>query len=331
MRRVTDRTRALVRPLRGAVVALVVLFAGAGAALAADPGETGAAFLKIGAGARAAGMADAYSAVAQHATATYWNPAGIAGITGNELHATHAEWISDVRYEYLAGVHGMKGHAVGFQLGLLHMGTLDGRDDSGNFTGSFRAYDTMAGISYAYRPARSLELGLTGKVIYQKIHDYSAVGFAGDLGLRYRTPVRGLVLAATATNIGTSMKFVEDEFSLPFQFRAGAAYRTRSVLSGLILSSDLRFPNDSDAKAHFGAELWLHEMIALRGGAKFGYDEEAGALGFGVKHRNFLFDYAFVPFSSSSELGDTHRVSFGWRPGAPTSKSPSPSSGTDDT
>jgi hypothetical protein len=324
MRRVTHRNRALVRPLPGAVAALAVFCSVPGAALAADPGETGAAFLKIGAGARAAGMGDAYSAVAQHSTATYWNPAGIASITGDEIHATHAEWISDVRYEYLAGVHGMKGHAIGFQVGLLHMGTLDGRDASGNFTESFRAYDTMAGVSYAYRPLRSMELGVTAKVIYQKIQDYSAVGFAGDIGIRYRSPVRGLVFAATATNFGTSMKFVDDEFTLPFQIRGGVAFRTRKVLSGLILSSDLRFPNDSDAKVHFGAELWPHEMIALRGGLKLGYDEEAGALGFGVKYQNFLFDYAFVPFSSSSELGDTHRVSFGWRPGSPATHSASP-------
>jgi hypothetical protein len=64
-----------------------------------------------------------------------------------------------------------------------------------------------------------------------------------------------------------------------------------------------------------GAEVWVHDAIALRGGAKLNYDEELGTLGFGVKFREYEFDYAFVPFSDTSELGDTHRISVDWRPG----------------
>ncbi|HMB68357.1 MAG TPA: hypothetical protein VKU85_03565, partial [bacterium] len=104
-------------------------------------------------------------------------------------------------------------------------------------------------------------------------------------------------------------------FTLPTAGRIGAAYRSLSLLSGFILASDLRFPNDSDAKGHLGAELWVHEAVALRGGAKLNYDEEAGSFGFGVRLREYEFDYAFVPFSETSELGDTHRFSVDWRPG----------------
>ena len=94
----------------------------------------------------------------------------------------------------------------------------------------------------------------------------------------------------------------------------GAAYRTRWLLEGLIISSDLRIPNDSDAKVHFGAELWPHEVFALRGGFKTGYDEESGSFGFGVKYDQYVLDYAFVPFSAESELGNAHRISVDWRP-----------------
>ncbi|GJM43950.1 MAG: hypothetical protein DHS20C21_07920 [Gemmatimonadota bacterium] len=285
-----------------------------GPAQAADPGDTGLAFLKIGVGARAAGMGEAYVAVAQDPTATFWNPAGIANTPGDEVHASHNEWISDVRYEYLAAVHGMKGHAVGAHVALLHMGELDGRDESGNFVGSFRAYDISAGVTYARRVIRAVEVGVTGKFLMEKIDQENATGFAGDFGLRYRTPIDGLTAAASFTNLGSAMKFVDDSFVLPFAARLGAAYRTRSLLEGLIVSSDVRIPNDSDAKAHFGAEIWPHEMFALRSGYKTGYDEESVAFGFGVKHREYMVDYAFVQFSDESELGDTHRFSVDWRP-----------------
>ena len=282
-------------------------------AQAAEPGETGLAFLKIGVGARAAAMGEAYVAVAQDPTAMYWNPAGIAVAPDLDVHATHNEWISDVRYEYLAAVHGMQGHAVGAQIALLHMGDFEGRDANGNFTESFSAYDFMGGLSYGRRILKSLEVGVTGKFLYEKIQSFTATGFAGDFGARWRTPLRGLTLGGTATNLGPEMKFEEASFLLPISARFGAAYRTRNLLEGLIVAGDLRFPNDSDAKGHLGAELQVHEMIALRGGVKMNYDEEAGSFGFGIHYKEYDFDYAYTPFSSESELGDGHRFSIGWR------------------
>jgi hypothetical protein len=267
-------------------------------------------------------MGDAYVAVAQDPTAMYWNPAGIAVAPDLEVHATHNEWISDVRYEYLAAVHGLRGHAVGAQVALLHMGDFEGRDASGNFTESFSAYDFLAGLSYGRRITKSLEVGATAKLLYEKIQDFSAKGFAGDIGARYRTPLRGLTVGAAATNLGPEMKFEEVNFLLPVSARVGAAYRTRSLLEGLLVAADLRFPNDSDAKGHLGVELQVHEMIALRGGAKVNYDEEVGSVGVGIHYREYEFDYAYTPFSSESELGDGHRISIGWKP--PTTSEPEP-------
>jgi hypothetical protein len=304
--------RRLRRTLRWVPASLAVLLPAA--AFSASPGETGLAFLKIGVGARAAGMGEAYVAVAQDATALYWNPAGIATTPGYEVHATHDEWVSDVRYEYVAGVRGMKGHALGAHVGLLHMGELEQRDETGQLTGHFRTYDMTTGLSYARRMTRSLEVGATAKFLYEKIQDYGASGFAFDLGTRFRTGIPGLTLAATASNLGGEMKFIDEPFLLPINARFGAAYRSRALLEGFIVAGDIKFPNDSDARGHLGAEVQVHEMFAVRGGLKLGYDEEAGSLGFGVHYLAYDFDYAYSPFSNSSELGDVHRFSFGWRP-----------------
>jgi hypothetical protein len=295
-------------------------------ARAAEPGDTGLAFLKIGVGARAAGMGDAYVAVAQDPTSMYWNPAGLAVASDFELHASHNEWISDVRYEYLAAVRGMKGHAFGAQAALLHMGELEERDVNGTYLGNFNSYDFMFGGAYGRRFSRSIEAGGGVKVLYEKIHSYSTTGVAFDLGARYRTPLRGLVVAGAATNMGPPMKFEQDEFLLPFNFRLGAAWRTRKLLEGLLLAGDLRFPNDSDVKGHLGAEIQIHELIALRGGVKFNYDEEMGSAGVGIHYRDVDLDYAYSPFSSESELGDGHRFSIGWRPGASNAPAPAPQS-----
>ena len=52
-------------------------------------GMAAAQFLKIGVGARAAGMGESFVAVSNDASALYWNPAGITQSTGNEIIVSH--------------------------------------------------------------------------------------------------------------------------------------------------------------------------------------------------------------------------------------------------
>ena len=55
-------------------------------------------FLKITVGARAAGMGNAFVAIADDATALYWNAAGIARIETDksQLSLNHAGWLADM-------------------------------------------------------------------------------------------------------------------------------------------------------------------------------------------------------------------------------------------
>src|SRR5579872_4457900 len=73
-------------------------------AQAADPGTTAAAFLKIEPGARAEGMGEAFTAVADDIDAIAWNPAGLGGLTQREASFVHNKIEEDVSLEYLAYV-----------------------------------------------------------------------------------------------------------------------------------------------------------------------------------------------------------------------------------
>jgi hypothetical protein len=69
--------------------------------LALSPGawaisEGGAIFLMIRPGARAAGMGSAFAAVSDDATATYFNPAGLAFLDHRELSLMHSPWLSSI-------------------------------------------------------------------------------------------------------------------------------------------------------------------------------------------------------------------------------------------
>ena len=63
-------------------------------------GTTSAKFLSIGVGSNAVGMGGAYTAVADDATAMYWNPAGLSFHDTKEIYFNHANWIADISFDY---------------------------------------------------------------------------------------------------------------------------------------------------------------------------------------------------------------------------------------
>ena len=67
-------------------------------------GEAGAQFLKIGVGARACAMGEAFVAVADDPTAIYWNPAGLRQLSKIEILGMQSFWLMDMGYQYLAAV-----------------------------------------------------------------------------------------------------------------------------------------------------------------------------------------------------------------------------------
>jgi len=65
-------------------------------------GTNAAQFLKIGVGARASAMGESYVAEANDASAMFWNPAGLAGVSNNELMFVQTNWIADMTYDFAA-------------------------------------------------------------------------------------------------------------------------------------------------------------------------------------------------------------------------------------
>jgi hypothetical protein len=106
-----------------ASVGLLVLAAPAGATKYA--GE----FLKIQVGARALGMGGAFTAVADDATAPYWNPAGMVYLPYREVLPQHQEKFGSLaNHDYIGGVWplgGPKGHNSALGVGLVRFAVDD--------------------------------------------------------------------------------------------------------------------------------------------------------------------------------------------------------------
>jgi hypothetical protein len=80
-------------------------------------GAGAAAWMKLPVGARAVGLSGAYTAIANEATALYWNPAGLALVDKSEIVVNHANLNYDRKHNFFAialpltklGVAGEKG------------------------------------------------------------------------------------------------------------------------------------------------------------------------------------------------------------------------------
>src|SRR5581483_2611586 len=95
------------------------------AAASQGPGITSANFLEIGPGTRAAGMGEAFTAVANDAEAMAWNVAGLSQLIAREVTFMHSQWLQDVGYEFGSYAQSLGGgQGLGFSVVYLHLDSL---------------------------------------------------------------------------------------------------------------------------------------------------------------------------------------------------------------
>ena len=113
---------------RGAVLSILAVLALAGPAQAT---KYAGAFMETGGGARALGMGGAFTAVADDPSTTFWNPAGLATLTGRDLLLMHSERFGDlidrdfVAYTQPVNWNIFGGSASGIGLSVIRLGVDD--------------------------------------------------------------------------------------------------------------------------------------------------------------------------------------------------------------
>lgn len=276
---------------------------------------TSAPFLKIGVG-RPTGMGDAFVAIADDASATYWNPAGLGNIQGIQVLLNHIDWIADINHDFISMVFPIKGvGTIGISATVLTMGkfeetTLDDittpvREDLGTGV-TFGAADIALGFSFGKMITDKLSFGTTFKMIHEGIWDVSANGVAMDVGLFYKAGGPGdLRLGVTIANFGPELSYrgrqlqinvydsvrpdmpIPAEYRttpapLPTMFRFGVAYNVINISNRILtLTADIVHPSDINETLNIGAEYNMNNFFFLRGGYILNTDlEYAKEVGF---------------------------------------------------
>ena len=287
-------------------------------------------FLKIGVGARAVAMGEAYGAIANDATALYWNPAAVVISETDQVVVAHTEWFADIRHEF-GGVlyHLTPEDAVGISFITL---TTDDMPRTTTLmpmgTGEmFRFQDLSVGLTYSRKMTNQFSFGVTARYIREQIAELSMQNIVVDVGAYYLTGFSTTRFAIVLSSFGSATRpegsIVVDgvgdisqfeEFSPPTQFRLAFAMEPILLESHRLTTSfQLNHPNDNAENIGIGLEYGWNETVFLRLGYRINVDEQRlPSLGFGlqvpVEFSTLQFDYAV---SSYHLLGMAHRFTLG--------------------
>ncbi|MBI4753129.1 PorV/PorQ family protein [Candidatus Desantisbacteria bacterium] len=270
-----------------------------------DAGQA-ARYLRIGVGARALGMGGAFVAVADDASACYWNPAGLVQLKNKEVQAMYSLLSMDRKYNFLNYAQPMKDDRC-FGVSVIDFGVGDIRETKSpqdKNIGMFDDQENALIVSYAGNMENGLLLGGNLKYITQSMNPSegkeSADGIGVDMGMLWKAKPN-LTVGLLLQDVGGSLQWdTGHKDRLPVVIKAGTAYRLMD--NNLLLAFDVeKVAYNKKSRLHLGGEYSLNENIAFRLGVISAYDTFPTA-GLSLKfplllftNQTFCVDYAFAP------------------------------------
>jgi hypothetical protein len=292
-------------------------------------GTSGAQFLNIPVGARSAALGNAVVGLNDDASSMFWNPAGLAKTQGNSAQFSHMRWFDMFDFSaaaaatYFEGIGTIGVSIIVFSMDKQEITTEEKPNGTGRF---FDAQDVAIGLTFSRFLTDRFSIGITAKLIQQRIWNETATGVAFDVGTQYRLDFQNLVIAMKMSNFGDDLRFdgedlnvtydknssiplnrltparlVTDDYPLPLNFQVGIAMDL--FTSDFVLAKaeiDAIHPNDNKEHLLFGTELTFFDRVALRGGYKMDYADEAFTFGVGanlpIGDLKFTFDYSYSMF-----------------------------------
>jgi hypothetical protein len=312
-------------------------------------GTMAAKFLSIGVGSRANALGDAFVAIANDATAMYWNPSGISQLKQTELVANYTQWIADMYFSYIGLVIPMERYGViGLNTTYLGMGEMEVTTEeypegNGEY---FSAGSYAIGFSYARRLTDRFSIGGNLKYINEFISNCDANTIAIDVGTLFITPFRDIRFGVCMSNFGGKMQITgddllvqkdideriegnnesvnaylaTDEFDLPLHLRVGLSGDfSISNFMDATWAIDAAHPNDNSEYINYGIELaFLNKMLIFRVGMKSVFmdnrDEKlsvGGGLNIPINNIRIKIDYAYQSYEHLEQIHKyTMRVVF---------------------
>lgn len=275
-------------------------------------GTTGAQFLEIGVSPRADALGGAFTAIADDASAIYYNPAGLVQLENRQIMLSMIDYPADISYSFVGVAFPVGiGGVIGFGYYGLDAGDIDVTTPlypNGVDGWTFGAKDYALSLSYGRFLTDRFSLGMTVKIVDELYEEERATGWAADVGTQYNTGWRNFKITMLLANFGPDMRFITQDYPLPINFKFGGAL---DVLDGpghhAILAIEGSHPADNREKYNMGLEYTFRDFASFRVGQRFEHDIGGMSLGGGVNFNmsekyKARIDYGYQDFGVLSEI-----------------------------
>ena len=252
----------------------------------AQGGESAVPFLLLAPDSRAGGIGESGTGLADNAAAIFWNPAGIAFLTGNEVSITHSNWLPqfhlDLFYDYLTYRQYFESLNGSITASVTYMNFgefIRTSADSPDPIGTFRSFDAALTLGYATKVSNDWGLGMNFRIIHSRLSDQPTANEQGsgvatsvsfDIATMWRPssfdiPLLGDIgnkfsVGANLSNLGPKIYYIDQAQAdpIPTNLRIGFAYQIlkdeyNSLMYTLDLSKLLIDKDSSGSKEFYQA------------------------------------------------------------------------------
>lgn len=239
---------------RLALVTMVLL--GLGRPVFAQGGKTAVPFLLLAPDSRAGGIGESGGGLADNSAAIFWNPAGMAFLSGSELSITHSNWLPqfnlDLFYDYLTYRQYLEELDGSITASVTYMNfgefVRTGEADPTPI-GKFRSFDAAMTLGFASKVHPDWGLGLNFRLIHSRLApknisvsqqegDGSATSVSFDIAAMWR-PEKFVIpffdeniggrfsLGLNLSNLGPKIYYINKAQAdpIPTNLRVGFAYK----------------------------------------------------------------------------------------------------------
>jgi hypothetical protein len=252
-------------------------------------GQAAVPFLLLAPDSRGGAIGESGTGLADNSSAIFWNPAGIAFLTGQEVSITHSNWLPqfnlDLFYDYLTYrnyIEEING-SVTASITYMNYGEFVRTLDSPDPLGTFRAFDAAVTVGYATKVHSDWGLGLNFRGIHSNLSDEPVGQVKGsgvattvsfDVGAMWRPSTlvlpfidedigNQLSIGMNLSNLGPKIFYIDKAQAdpIPTNLRLGFAYQIFSDeynsltytldFSKLLVSRDTTGKSDEFYKALF--------------------------------------------------------------------------------
>lgn len=247
-------------------------------------GEAAVPFLLLAPDSRAGGIGESGTGLADNSAAIFWNPAGIAFLTGTELSITHSNWLPqfnlDLFYDYLTYRQYFEelNGSVTSSITYMNFGEfVRTSSESPDPIGTFRSFDAALTVGYATKLHPDWGLGFNFRVIHSRLSDQGteqeqgsgvATSVSFDIGAMWR-PEKFVLpfidedignkfsVGMNLSNLGPKIYYIDQAQAdpIPTNFRLGFAYKILDdEFNSLIYTLDfskLLVSRDTSSSAEF--------------------------------------------------------------------------------